>query len=52
MAVLIAVGDLEEIFDEIENYVFENHPLGKNILGSPESVKAIQRENILDFLIF
>lgn len=40
----------EEIFDEIENYVFENHPLGKNILGSPESVKAIQRENILDFI--
>ena len=40
----------EEIFDEIENYVFENHPLGKNILGSPESVKAISREDIFGFI--
>jgi predicted Zn-dependent peptidase len=39
----------EEIFDEIEELVFENHPLGKNILGTEELVKNFNKENILNF---
>lgn len=40
----------EEIFDEIEEYVFENHQLGNNILGSPKQVKKINRNKILRFI--
>lgn len=39
----------EEIFDEIEDLVFQNHPLGRNILGTEELVKSFEREDILNF---
>lgn len=39
----------EEIFDEIEELVFQNHPLGKNILGTVDLVKKFEKEDILNF---
>ena len=38
------------IFDEFEDTLFEGHPLGKNILGTSESVTGIQREDLIDFV--
>jgi predicted Zn-dependent peptidase len=40
----------ELIFDEFENLVFANHPLGTNILGTMQSVKNINREKVLSFI--
>ncbi len=39
----------EEIFDEIEDLVFLNHPLGRNILGTKKLVKNFTKEHILTF---
>lgn len=38
------------IFDEFEDTLFEGHPLGKNILGTAESVTSIGREDLLHFV--
>lgn len=38
------------IFDEFENLVFHNHPLGTNILGTPHSIKKINKSKISAFL--
>lgn len=40
----------EQIFDDFEELVFKNHPLGFNILGSEKSVKSIDRKKILNFI--
>jgi predicted Zn-dependent peptidase len=40
----------ELIFDDFEEIVFSGQPIGRNILGSPESVKKISRKRILDFI--
>lgn len=40
----------EEIFDEIEDLVFENNPLGRNILGTKEMVENIKRSQIFRFI--
>ena len=40
----------EEIFDEIEDMVFEGHPLGRNILGTKELVRGFTRKNIFRFM--
>jgi predicted Zn-dependent peptidase len=40
----------EEIFDEFENLVFNGHPIGRNILGTIDSIKAIKRNDILRFI--
>lgn len=40
----------ELIFDDFENLVFAGHPLGRNILGTRQSVKKMSRQDILDFL--
>jgi predicted Zn-dependent peptidase len=40
----------ELIFDEFEELIFSNQPIGRNILGSPESVKSITQEKIFDFI--
>ena len=40
----------ELIFDDFEELVFKNHPIGRNILGTEESVKALSKDNILNFL--
>ncbi len=40
----------EQIYDDFEEIVFKNHPLGMNILGTVESVKKINRNKILTFI--
>jgi len=40
----------EQIYDDFEELIFKNHPLGRNILGTVDSVKRIDREKILDFI--
>ena len=40
----------EQIFDDFEDFFFQGHSLGKNILGTAKSLKKIKRENILQFI--
>lgn len=40
----------EQIYDDFEELVFKNHPLGMNILGTEKSVREINRSKILDFI--
>lgn len=40
----------ELIFDDFEDLVFSGHPLGKNILGTKQSVKKMTRQGIRDFI--
>lgn len=40
----------EAIYDDFEDLVFAGHPLGRNILGSAESVNHIQKKDIHDFI--
>ena len=38
------------IFDEFEELIFNGHPVGNSILGTPETVKSFQRNSILNFV--
>ena len=40
----------EQIYDDFEELIFKNHSLGKNILGTVESVNKIDRKKILNFI--
>ena len=40
----------EQIFDDFDEQIFANHSLGKNILGTPASLKKIKRKDILSFI--
>jgi len=40
----------DAIQDEFDRIVFGNHPLGKNILGTSESVKSLRRDDFKKFL--
>lgn len=40
----------EAIYDDFEDLVFADHPLGRNILGSTESVGKLSREDINNFI--
>jgi predicted Zn-dependent peptidase len=40
----------ELIFDDFEELIFAGQPIGRNILGSPESVKSFSRTTITDFI--
>jgi len=40
----------ELIFDDFESLVFHQHAMGKTVLGTKESVQAIHREDIMDFI--
>jgi predicted Zn-dependent peptidase len=40
----------EYIFDEYEELIFPDQPIGRSILGQPETVKAITREKIGSFI--
>jgi predicted Zn-dependent peptidase len=40
----------ELIFDEFEELIFEGHPIGRNILGTPENVKSFTRDDIKRFM--
>lgn len=39
----------ESIFDDFEDLIFRGDPLGRNILGTPESVDRLSRADILEF---
>ena len=39
----------ELIFDDFEELIFSNQPIGRNILGTPGSVKSFSQEKILRF---
>lgn len=40
----------EAIQDDFEELLFKDHPLGKNILGTPESVAKLNTTDIRDFM--
>lgn len=40
----------EAIYDDFEDLVFANHPLGRNILGTTESVNNLSKEDIRNFI--
>lgn len=40
----------EAIYDDFEDLVFANHPLGRNILGTTESVNRLNKKDINDFM--
>jgi len=40
----------EAIQDDFEEFLFAGHPIGQNILGTPESVAAINRGHIAAFM--
>jgi predicted Zn-dependent peptidase len=40
----------ELIFDDFEELIFLNQPIGRNILGTPESVKSFSKKKINDFI--
>lgn len=40
----------ELIFDDFEELIYRGYPIGRNILGSEEAVKKLQRGDILDFV--
>jgi predicted Zn-dependent peptidase len=40
----------EAINDDFEDLLFQGHNLGRNILGTPESVQAFTRQDIFDFI--
>ena len=35
----------ELIFDDFEELIFANQPIGRNILGTPESVKSFSQKD-------
>ena len=40
----------EQIFDDFEDLIFQNSYIGRNILGTPESLKTIDRERLRNFV--
>lgn len=40
----------EAIYDDFEDLVFAGHSLGRNILGTAESISRINKKNIQDFI--
>jgi predicted Zn-dependent peptidase len=40
----------ELIFDDFEELIFSNQPIGRNILGTPESVRLYTQRKLLDFI--
>lgn len=40
----------ELIFDEFEELVYEGHPMGRSILGTPEKVRGFRAEDIRRFM--
>lgn len=40
----------DEIFDEFENLIFRGHPIGRNILGTPDHLNRMNRKDIFRFI--
>lgn len=41
----------ELIFDDFEDMLFNGHPLGRNILGTPETLKSFTQQSTKDFTL-
>jgi predicted Zn-dependent peptidase len=41
----------EAIYDDFEDLVFAKHPLGRNILGTTESVEGLSQQDIKNFML-
>ena len=39
----------ELIFDDFDDMIFRNHPLGRNILGKPDLLRSFRTEDVLSF---
>ncbi len=40
----------EQIFDDFDELIFNSHPLGRNILGKPHTIRSFNRDSILRFM--
>ncbi len=40
----------ELIFDEFEELIYDGHPIGRNILGTPDTVRSFTKKNIRSFM--
>ncbi len=40
----------EQIFDDFDELIFNSHPLGRNILGKPHTIKSFNRDSIKQFM--
>ncbi len=40
----------EQIFDDFDGVVFNDHPLGRNILGTKPMIKAFKQEDLIRFI--
>jgi len=40
----------EQIFDDFDEVVFDKHPLGRNILGTPDRIREFNRDWVHDFI--
>ena len=40
----------EQIFDDFDELIFNSHPLGRNILGTPATIKTFSRNSIKRFM--
>jgi predicted Zn-dependent peptidase len=40
----------EQIFDDFEDLIFKGHPLGRNVLGTIESVSGFNKKNVQQFM--
>ena len=40
----------ELIFDDFDEMLYPNHPLGRNILGTPKSLKKFQKKEVMQFI--
>lgn len=40
----------EQIFDDFEELLYDGHPIARNILGIPETVKSFTKADILEFM--
>lgn len=40
----------ESIFDDFEELIYQNHPIGRNILGSPDSLPNLSKPALLRFI--
>ena len=40
----------DRIFDDFEELIYPDYPIGRNILGSEKAVKGLRRDDIIDFV--
>lgn len=40
----------ELIFDDFEDLIYSGHPIGRNILGTPESLNEIDRDRLIEWM--